>query len=270
MGSEEIKKLKQTEIEILDYFVDFCNQNNLTYYLTYGTLLGAVRHKGFIPWDDDIDVVMLPEDYQKFLKLYQEKNKNKDYILQYIDNEKYYHTIFAKIRKNNTCMVEKDWQYIKIHKGIDIDIFPLFPYPDNKLDAKIMMFNFKLSQFLVSKNNKTNSIKNKILFGILKLIPRKITNRWASKIINKILNYKGKYSYYRPDDLNCGLQKKEWYNSSTNLTFEKRSYNAPSHYDELLKSMYGDYMQIPKEEDRIGHGDIILSFDKNYEDITKE
>ena len=132
MKSSDLKKLKVEEKKILDYFVKFCEENNLTYYLAYGTLIGAVRHKGFIPWDDDIDVHMPADDYIKFLKLFKEKNKNDDYFLQTIETEKYYHATFAKIRKNHSCMVEKEWSYMKIHKGINIDIFPLYTYPDNK------------------------------------------------------------------------------------------------------------------------------------------
>ena len=269
MNKLETDKLKKTEVEILDYFVAFCNKHNLTYYLTYGTLLGAVRHKGFIPWDDDIDIAMPPKDYQKFINLYQKEKQDK-YILQYIGNEKYYHTIFAKLRKNNTCMVEKEWQYIKIHKGINIDIFPLFPYPDNKKDAKKLMFKLKLCQILASKNNKTNSFKNKVLFFFLRIIPRKITNRWVNNIINKSLNYSKPYSYYKTDELKDPVVKKEWYSKTILLPFENKKYTAPINYDEVLKSMYGDYMTPPSENNRVGHGDIILSFDKNYEDIIRK
>ena len=269
MSDKDLKKLKATELEILDYFVDFCNKHKLTYYLTYGTLLGAARHKGFIPWDDDIDIAMPPEDYQKFIKLYLEGH-NKKYILQNIDTEKYYHTIFTKIRKNNTCMVENEWQYIKIHKGINIDIFPLFPYPDNEKDAKKLILDLKIAFLLAGKNNHTNSLKTKIVFGILKLIPRKITNKMVSKIINKALNYNGSYSYYRTDDFLNELQDKTWYDKTTTLMFENKKYLVPKEYDKVLTSMYGDYMTLPKEEDRKGHGDIILSFNKNYEDIVRK
>ena len=267
MKKEELKRLKEEELKILDYFVSFCSKHNLKYQLTYGTLLGAIRHKGFIPWDDDIDVQMPPADYLKFLDLIKEET-TEEYFVQNIDTEKYYHTIFTKIRKNNTCMVEKDWQYIKIHKGINIDIMPLIPYPDDEKLRKKTMFKLKLSGLLLSKNNKTKSIKNKIIFKLLCLIPRKITNKWVSKIMKDLLTYKGEYSEYKLE-INDKPIKVSWTRKTIEAPFENRKYQIPAKYDEILKCMYNDYMTLPPEKDRTGHGDIILSFDKNYEDIRK-
>ena len=268
MELEEVKKLKEEELKILDDFVSFCKKHKLKYQLTYGTLLGAIRHNGFIPWDDDIDVHMEPSDYLKFLDLINREFDNDKYFIQNIDTEKYYHTFFTKIRKNNTCMVEKNWQHIKIHKGINIDIFPLFPYPDDKKEQQKMMFKLKLVNLLPSKNNKTNSLKNKVIFALLRLIPRKITNKWTSKIIKSLLNYKGNYSMYKIE-VNDKPIKKSWVKNSIEVPFENRKYQIPEKYDEILTTFYGDYMTPPEKKDRTGHGEIILSFDKNYEDITE-
>lgn len=267
MTDIELKKLKDEELKILNYFVSFCSKHKLNYQLTYGTLLGAIRHQGFIPWDDDIDVHMEPKEYIKFLEL-MKKEKQDKYIIQNTDTEKHYHTYFTKIRKNNSCMVEKEWQHLKIHKGINIDIFPLFPYPDNLKDRKKMIFNLKIANLLASKNNPTKNIKNKIIFTILKIIPRKITNKITSKIIKKLLNYNGEYNQYIIE-LNSKPIKREWVEKSLEVPFENKKYKVSSKYDEMLTCLYGDYMIPPKEEDRVGHGDIILSFNKNYEDIVE-
>ena len=112
-----LRNVQLVQLEIAKEVKRICEQNNISYFMDGGTLLGAVRHKGFIPWDDDIDVCMPPADYQKFIKIF--KNDNK-YFLQTIETDKYFHTLFAKIRKNNTCMVETENTYMKIHKGINI------------------------------------------------------------------------------------------------------------------------------------------------------
>lgn len=265
MKKNELRKLQLEEKNILDYFVKFCQENNLTYYLAYGTLLGAVRHKGFIPWDDDIDIYMLPDDYLKFIRLFKSTD---DYILQNIETELYFHTTLTKIRKNNTCMIEEDWKYVKIHKGINIDVFPLLPYPDSKFGKIKFQFKLRIATLFVSKNLHAKNLKNKIIFSILKIIPRKVTNKWADKIIINLLNYNGKYSNYKSEVRNK-IYKKEWFMSNTKLLFENDYYISPGNYHELLKELYGDYMKLPDKNQRYGHGfgNIILSFDKNYEDL---
>ena len=263
MSNDNLKKLKDEELKILDYFAEFCEKNNLNYYIMYGTLLGAVRHKGFIPWDDDIDVCMPPADYQKFIKIF--KNDNK-YFLQTIETDKYFHTLFAKIRENNTCMVETENTYMKIHKGINIDIFPLIPYPVN--NNKWFIFKFKFASLLVCKNIKTNNIKNKVIFAILRLVPRKVTNKIAIRIMNSLLNYNGNYLEYKME-INDKPLKTEWFKKSNMIAFEDRKYIAPYESKKILEKLYGDYMKLPPENERIGHGNIILSFNKSYDDLEK-
>ena len=144
----------------------------------------------------------------------------------------------------------------------------MYPYPSNPKEKKKFMFLLKLSTLLVSKNIKTSSIKNKIIFGLLKIIPRNTTNKWSMNIVNKLLTYTGSYDKYIMESSDKGFNK-EWFNESTLLEFEGTKYSAPKEYDKVLTSMYGDYMTPPKEKDRVGHGDIYLSFDKNYEDLIK-
>ena len=264
ISEQEMKMLKQEELKILDHFVEFCDKNDLRYYLSFGTLLGAVRHKGFIPWDDDIDVSMPPEDYQKFLKLYKSDDK---YFLQTYETDKYYHVLFAKIRENHTCMIEKENTYMNIHKGINIDIFPLIPYPDDSSDRKRMLFKFKLATLLVGTSIKTNKLRNKIVFGLIRLFPRTFINKKADKLFNEMLEYSGKYSEYKME-LNDKPTKVQWYEKVEKMPFEDREYYVPYQKEEVLKALYGDYMKLPPESERVGHGDIILSFDKSYEELS--
>ena len=147
-SSYNVEKLKAYEVKILDKFVSICKKNNLNYYLAYGTLLGAIRHKGFIPWDDDIDVYMKAEDYYKFKEIMKE-NPVDGYFYQSLETEKYYSLSFAKLRMNNTSVVEKKLAEEKIHNGIYIDIFPLLPYPNSKKDQDKLFNDIKMLNLLI-------------------------------------------------------------------------------------------------------------------------
>lgn len=258
-------KLKKYEIKILDYFVELCEKNNITYYLAYGTLLGAVRHKGFIPWDDDIDVHIKPEEYYKLKKI-AIREKNDNFFYQSLETEKYYNLIFDKIRMKNTKAVESKNEHDKINKGIYIDIFPLIPYPNKKKDQASMWKKMKLLKLLIeadlvdkTKYNNYGKLGKK-LSNFFKLIPRKIRNLISENILKTILLYKDEYDNYI-----CPIDEKTFdrkiFNEVAKVTFENKKYNSPKNYDKYLTSIYGNYMQLPPIDDRKEHSFIEVEFD---------
>ena len=264
MNDEELKKAKKIELEIMDYFVDICKKNNLTYFLFWGTLLGAIRHNGFIPWDDDIDVVMPPEDYIKFLEIMQNE-KNDMYYLQNIYNTKYCNCQFSKIRKYHTTMVEEELNYLPFKKGINIDVFPLLKYPESKLGQIIFMYRYRLAYLLLNRDVK-GGIKNKLINGLVHLIPRSLINKIIIRNFNKLIKYKGDFKEYRVYQYN-GFDK-EWF-SMQKHQFEDRVYTIPKEYDKILTELYGDYMTPPPKDKRYGHGKgkMIISFTKEYDEM---
>ena len=145
--SGTIKKLKKVQLEILLSVVDICDRNGIKYYLIGGTLLGAVRHKGFIPWDDDIDIAMLRDDYEKFNNCWENENPD-DLIMQNKEKDERVHQSFTKIRKKGTKLVEKETMHSGIFKGIAIDIFPLDKIPEK--DNLFLKFNYTIYRFLMS------------------------------------------------------------------------------------------------------------------------
>lgn len=268
----DVNKLKEYELKILDEFVSICENNNLNYYLAYGTLLGAIRHKGFIPWDDDIDVYMKGQDYYKLKKIMLKNNESK-YFCQSLESEKYYNLSFAKIRMKNTLALEEKTKDEPFNKGIFIDIFPLIPYPTNKKDQKKFRRKIKLYNLLVESDMKNKTKYNnygnvgKTLSKIFKIIPRSFRNIVAKRTLKKIILYNKEFDNYICIFDNIIFDKQIFANS-IKVEYENKKYYSPKEYDKYLTTIYGDYMTPPKEEDRKGHSFIEVKFE-NEDDIIE-
>ena len=272
MSNETIlRRLQLCELEILGEFIRICEKHKLRYYLAGGTLLGAVRHGGFIPWDDDIDVEMPRKDYDLFAK-YCSEELNERYFYQSADTDKNYFLTYAKLRKNNTCFYEERFANSKFHKGIFIDIFPLdyAPRPSavGRLIFNLMAVGNRCGQ--VDSGEKYvpyNKISGKIcytLFGLFTPKGRTKVRRvlvcfsnwfsdrryWAS--------YSGAYGYSKE------LFRREWYSRPLMIKFENRKYRIPKEYMKILKTLYGDdYMTLPPESEHRTHCDLNrVRFDK--------
>lgn len=250
------KELKNILLNILDKFIQTCKEYNLKYTLLGGSVLGAVRHGGIIPWDDDIDIGMPRSDYEKLLSI-ADNVFNNDYKLTTIYNDKNYVCPFAKLFDNNTTLIEsKEFFYIG---GIYIDIFPLDGIPINsKLRFNIIrklrysITNYIFTKYSYSANDKKYSIKNliqKIIYFITN-ITLKLCNRMARKYPynNKynIVNYFGAWRDKEISDYS-------WFNPLIEYTFEGRKVWIPNNYDAYLTKLYGNYMTPPPIEKRKSH-----------------
>lgn len=271
MNNKILRRLQLTELEILDEIVRICDKFNLKYYLAGGTLLGAVRHQGFIPWDDDIDISMPRSDYEKFIKIAPKELSNKYFLDSYETNKKYWQP-FAKVRKNNTIMLEKVVENYNTHHGIWVDIFPIDNLDADKMDqVNIIKDKYeKLFTLIAVKLGinyyNENKIKKKILSALLFFVPKKILTNKLTKLISSNKNEKSKYLICY-----CGFyinnMEKERNNRSDifplkKIEFEGKKYNCPNNCDKYLKDKYGNYMELPKEEDRRTHNPLKLEFDE--------
>ena len=261
MDNKKMDEVKKVELEIMDYLDDFTKSHDLTYYIMYGTLLGAVRHNGFIPWDDDIDIAMMSDDYLKLLEL--DKEIDRKYYLQNVYNTDTCTYIFTKIRKNHTTMVEKDMNYLPFKKGINIDIFPLFKYPKSKYQQFLFQKRIRVASLFVNREVKGTNLKGKLLYLFLRLFTRKRANIIARKNIDKLLHFNKEFIEYRM--IATQSLDKDWF-KKIELPFEGRKYSAPKGYEGFLKMRYGDYMKLPPESERYGHGkgNIIIDLEKDY------
>ena len=260
MNNLQLNELHKRQVIILDEIVRLCNAGNIKYYLLGGTLLGAIRHKGFIPWDDDLDIGMPRADFEKFKKIALSGELNSDFFYQDYETDKGHTMICAKIRMNNTLFVEKSVANVNMHQGIYVDIFPL-----DSGDGKIRKNKNKIINriyYHIQRRRRKN--KRKIDY-LLQIVPECI---WI-KLLNRLI--KGKGEYYLNYGSQYGMVKqtisKSHYEPSSFAVFEGKQYSIPGDYEFILRRIYGDdYLVLPPEEKRITHNPIRLSFNSNGPD----
>lgn len=268
-----IKDLQNKEFEMLLDIDKVCKKHNIEYYLYYGSVLGAVRHDGFIPWDDDIDIALKYDDYLKLLKYLEEDLDPKKYYVQTYNKEKNYYLLFAKLRNIQTTLVEVANKDKDIIKGVYIDIFPIVGVPNNFIKRKFLEIN---RAFAISAAYEP-IINNKFLRGIF-LCFKKIFGR--DKLIEYCYKQCIKYSCDSCEEL-CSIFCIYTFNKNSILKkdLEKpllHKYNnamlpIPHNYDAYLKNVYGDYMKFPSEKqikDSM-HAPYFLDLDLPYEEYVK-
>lgn len=266
---------RELQLKILDIVKDIdklCRDDDIEYYILYGSALGAIRHKGFIPWDDDFDIGMTYDNYIRFIELCETKLDKNKYYLQAYDKEENYYLSFAKLRNITTTLIEVENKDVDIIRSVYVDIFPLVGVPNNKMKETILKIN---RAFMLSANK--NIINNKILKLIFNII-LKIFGR------EKILKYTTRRCFkYNCDSCDCwvsitdgeGYEKNKMnkyiFGKPKYVDFEDIKLPVPSKSDIYLKSIYGDYMKIPSKEQikKNEHTPYYLNFDIGYKDYIK-
>lgn len=258
MDGSTLKKLQNTELQILKDFDKYCRKHNLKYSLYGGTLLGAVRHKGFIPWDDDIDVAMTRKEYTKFCSLIKE-TPIPEYYFQNCTDDKYCTTCHGKLRKNNTELLIKGEISATGHHGIWLDIFPLDKLSNNIHNKRKLINNGKRLIYLTRTNLTyyTENLITKIIKKTIHIIPYSTRNKLLNKTLQNIINLnkhtKNDYSWIdmsAPQGLNSWIFKKRIANNYIYLTFENNQFMSFKDYDLLLTKLYGNYHKLPCKENR--------------------
>jgi lipopolysaccharide cholinephosphotransferase len=261
-----IRELQLIELEILKTILDIFAKNNLTYFILGGTLLGAIRHKGFIPWDDDIDIGLPRNDYERFLEIAQNNFPPYFRLKTFKDNKEYknYETRVEDLRYE----IKRDDAEKIITTYIWIDIFPLDGIPGTIVKKQWHMFRLLFGRLLLqySKIDHGINIKKKrgMFEKILILFGKKLTKviKFDSKRrlyhIDKLLKkYTYEHSYYLVNFMGAYTFKemfpKEYYKKGVKYEFEGFELNGPVEYDKVLKQLYGEYMKPLPPQDRISH-----------------
>lgn len=260
-------------LEILVYFSNFCNENNLKFTLAGGTLLGAVRHKGFIPWDDDIDIFMLREDYEKLYAIWNDKADTSRYSLARSSDKLNIRHSATEIQDNNTTFILKRNIDLDSFHGLMIDIIPLDNVAPTKFGMISQMINSMIYccfnfQRLPEHKGGLTTLATKIA---LTLIPsfklRYLIWHSADKKIRKYNDKSGLVASFG-EGATIMRQRfpKEWFENTSFLEFEKYEFPVPYDYDKWLTVSYGDYMKCPDESEQIArHDAVFIDLDTPYE-----
>lgn len=265
-------KLGEVHNILLAYLLEIdriCEKHNIKYFLAGGTLLGAIRHNGFIPWDDDADVMMLREDYDKFIKVVQSELPS-NLFLQLPSTERLNHQVFAKIRINNTLFATQfTSKFLNMHNGIFVDILSQDKTGSRKLSQKMHIYLTLLTRSMVFNKWGNTEIKTggrfpfmcKLLNVIKNILPMTFLEFIQNKII--LLHKNNKKSKYLYDGMGRNLRRgafpEEWLDEVIYVDFEGKRFPVPKEYDKYLTYLYGDYMQmIPVSERRVSHSIVLM------------
>ncbi len=260
-----LKAHQKVLLSMLKELDRICRKHDIRYMLFAGTALGAVRHAGFIPWDDDLDVIMLRDDYEKFLKI-AEKELPEEYFLQKEFSE-HWPCFFSKIRKNNTACIEKTIPKDPLqHQGIYIDIFPCDRLSNCGLMRRVQFIASKIviAKALYQRGYLTNSRCKKIVMRICSVLPSKpflyltkLPQKKNSRMVHAFFSGSVKYRE--------GIYPAEWFEERKLMAFEDAEFFVSSSVEQMLTCLYGDYMTLPPEAERVCMHVMKIDLEHSYE-----
>lgn len=275
MKTITVRDVQEKILKTMKYIDKLCRENGIVYYIMGGTALGAVRHGGFIPWDDDLDIFMTPDQYVLFKRAF-EKEKSQKFIIQEWQTVPE-HLEYAKVRMNGTTFIEENFKARKdMHHGIYVDIMILHKVPKNALVQKVVYYESKfVTLYALSQRNwKPKTSAQHLALFLLKLLPCKfIAKRCYSNIYkydNLIENFK--YCYWiTPAKFKNGLFDEDFFNNPIDIAFEDTYLLGSEKIKEYLEYRYGDYMKLPsKEQQKAAVHAFLYDTEKDYKEYLEK
>ena len=264
LSPEQLKELQHAQLDMLKFFKQFCEENNITFYFIGGGLIGALRNGGFIPWDDDLDLLLPREDYERLCTLWQEKYPDGRYRLLRTNGKMFTGNIFATVTDTNHTLVKANQTDVDIPHGLVFDVFPLDVCPDSRFARKMQFFwtliySLFLAQVVPENHGGVVAFGSRLLLGIFR--GKKIREKLWRKAEKHMTKYKRSENKCMTE-LCSGPHwmkveyPKHIYDGIDHVTFEGIELPVASGYKEYLEIVFGDYMTPPPEDKRVPHHDI--------------
>lgn len=275
MGAgQSIRQVQEKILTIMKYIDKLCRENEIIYFIMGGTALGAVRHGGFIPWDDDLDIFMTADQYEKFKTVFEKMNSSLFVLQEWRTTPEYLE--YAKVRMNGTTFIEESFKDRKdLHQGIYVDIMILHKVPENVFIQKLVYYESKfVTLYALSQRNwKPKSKGQEVVLKSLKLMPCKLMAKICYKRIYKYddLLKDFKYCYWiTPAKFRNGLFDSTFFSSPVDIPFEDTMLLGSKDIKKYLEYRYGDYMKLPSKEAQMAavHA-MVFDVDKDYREYIR-
>ena len=261
ISKEDLRRAQKIMLYIMKKIHAVCVKHNIKYWLDYGTLLGAIRHDGFIPWDDDLDICMMREDFEKFNKVAQSEFGD-EFFWQTPETDPALCYEYGKVRLNGTLWQETVWMRTAKLKnnGLFIDVFPIDPFPVKRIQQVPIallcdkVFN-RIIDYKIFKKSSPNFIKRTVQKILAVFIPVSMVYRWRKKIVLSLQKHKNNSSYVSKVTMDTmrDICDKSLFDELILHKFEDTEFYIPACYDKRLKLLFNNYMQLPPEDKRYGH-----------------
>lgn len=267
---DDLKDIQKKGLEMLIYLKKICDENNLTFFLCGGCCIGTIRHGGFIPWDDDVDVFMKRDDYEKLKTIWNSTADTEKYEIVFPNENLHTRNLFATINDNNTTFIKTHQKDLDINHGLVLDILPLDGCPSSNIKRKKQIFWALVYSIFCAQMVPTNHGKfvNMLGKGILSAVPSKKLRYKIYKFAEKQMT---KYKINECEKITelcsgpvymMNEYPKEIFQKTVYKQFEGYSMPIPFGYDEYLKMVFGDYMKLPPKDKQVPHHDTVF-FDMN-------
>ena len=274
MNKQTVRDVQDKILETMVFIDNICRENNITYFIMGGTALGAIRHGGFIPWDDDLDICMTFEEYKKFKDVFERRNSDKFMLQEWRTVPKYLE--YAKVRMNGTTFIEKAFKdRTDMHHGIYVDIMILHKCPNIYWKQKLIYLQSKFVTLygLSQRGWKPKGKTQAVVLNLLKFLPKKILANWSYKGIYKYddMESEFKWCYFiTPAKFKQGIFEDYMFQNPIDINFEGHKFLGSKNIKKYLAYRYGDYMKLPsKQQQKAAVHAYIYDTERNYTEYIK-